>query len=108
MGAAAQSLAIKYRRAESTGRQCLPVAGIEAAKSRGTRVGNLCWHGDCQTPSPKGAAMLRFVGIRFQIALVILLFMGSLAVLLYSTLTTLALPRRELEARSHLQAASRE
>jgi hypothetical protein len=45
---------------------------------------------------------------RLQTALVILLFVGSLAVLLYTTLTTLALPQRELQARDQLRGASRE
>src|ERR1700722_6978796 len=56
----------------------------------------------------RGPKMSRFIGTRFQIILVVLLFLGSLAVLLYSTWTTLALPQRELEARKRLQAASRE
>ena len=47
--------------------------------------------------------MARFIGTRVQIGLVVLLFLGSLAVLLYSTWTTLALPQRELEARNHAQ-----
>lgn len=51
--------------------------------------------------------MARFIDTRLQIILVILLFCGSLAALLYSTWTTLALPQRELEARNQLQAASR-
>jgi two-component system, NtrC family, sensor histidine kinase HydH len=52
--------------------------------------------------------MSRFIGTRVQIGLVVLLFLGSLAVLLYSTWTTLALPQRELEARNQLQEAGRE
>ena len=52
--------------------------------------------------------MSRFIGTRIQISLVVLLFLGSLAVLIYSTWTTSALPQRELEARNQLQAASRE
>jgi signal transduction histidine kinase len=52
--------------------------------------------------------MFRSVGTRIQIILVALLFLGSVAGLLYSTWTTLALPQRELDARDQLQAASRE
>jgi len=52
--------------------------------------------------------MSRFVGNRLQIILVVLLFLGSIAVLLYSTWTTLALPQRELEARNQLPVASKE
>src|ERR1019366_7836451 len=60
------------------------------------------------SPMTKGPAMSRFIGTRFQIILVVLLFLGSIAVLLYSTWTSLAQPQRELEARIQLQAASRE
>ena len=52
--------------------------------------------------------MARMFHVRVQIALVILLFLGSLAVLVYNTMVTLALPQRELEAQNQLQAASRE
>ena len=52
--------------------------------------------------------MPRFVGTQVQIGLVVLLFLGSLGVLVYSTWTTLALPQRELEARNQMQTASRE
>jgi two-component system, NtrC family, sensor histidine kinase HydH len=52
--------------------------------------------------------MSRFIGTRIQIVAVVVLFVGSLGVLLYSTWTTLALPQRELEARNHVQTASRE
>jgi hypothetical protein len=45
---------------------------------------------------------------RLQTALVLLLFVGSLAVVMYVTLTTLALPQRELQARDGLRGASGE
>jgi two-component system sensor histidine kinase HydH len=52
--------------------------------------------------------MNRLLGIRVQTVVVVLLFLGSLAVLLYNTLTTLALPQRELDTRTQLRAASAE
>jgi len=44
----------------------------------------------------------------WHIVLVVLLFAGSLAVLLYSVFHTLALPRREAEAREKLRQASQQ
>ncbi|MBI1916298.1 MAG: histidine kinase [Planctomycetes bacterium] len=50
--------------------------------------------------------MFRVPGVRLQIALVLVLFLGSLSALLYSGLTVLRLPRREQEVREQLRAAS--
>jgi two-component system, NtrC family, sensor histidine kinase HydH len=50
--------------------------------------------------------MIRIIVIRMQTVLVVILFLGSLTVLLYNLMTTLALPQREFEARSQLQSAS--
>src|SRR2546427_8811910 len=50
--------------------------------------------------------MFRVPGVRLQIALVLVLFFGSLSALLYSGLTVLRLPRREQEVREQLRAAS--
>ena len=56
----------------------------------------------------RGLAMPRLIGPRVQTTLVVLLFLGSLAVLLYNTLTTLALTQRELEVRDQLREASQQ
>src|SRR3989442_335666 len=50
--------------------------------------------------------MLRVISARSHIVLMVILFLGSLGVLLYNTFATLALPRREREARTSLQSAS--
>ena len=52
--------------------------------------------------------MSGLIGTRVQTVLVVLLFLGSISVLLYSTWTTLALPQHELAARSDAHAASQE
>jgi signal transduction histidine kinase len=54
----------------------------------------------------KETSMFRHWGMRVQVSLVLVLFVGSLAVLLYSSWITLALPRRELKARTQLRTAS--
>ena len=51
--------------------------------------------------------MPRLWGIRLQTALVIALFLGSLATVLFSTFLTLLLPQSEFEARDRLRAASK-
>src|SRR5438105_2938474 len=51
--------------------------------------------------------MPRTWSIRLQIALVVALFLGSLATVLYSTFQTLLLPQREVTVRERLQAAGR-
>ena len=50
--------------------------------------------------------MSRFVGTRLQTGFVIVLFLGSLGVLLYNTLSSLALPQKELDIRKQLRAAA--
>jgi two-component system sensor histidine kinase HydH len=50
--------------------------------------------------------MPRTWGIRLQIALVIALFLGSLATVLYSTFQTMRSPHREFEERDRLREAS--
>lgn len=52
--------------------------------------------------------MARLVGTQAQAGLVLLLFLASLGMLLWSTWTTLALPHAELQARHEVHAASRE
>src|SRR4051812_1371502 len=49
---------------------------------------------------------LRF-GIRWQLALVALLFLGSLGTLLFNTLALFGLPRRQAQARRQAGEASR-
>lgn len=52
--------------------------------------------------------MPRSLNIRLQIALVIALFLGSLATVLVSALQTLLLPQREFQVRERLHEASRQ
>ena len=51
--------------------------------------------------------MFRVSGVRWQVALVVALFLGSLGVLLVNVLATLNLPQQELQARSDLEEAGR-
>jgi two-component system, NtrC family, sensor histidine kinase HydH len=51
--------------------------------------------------------MRRLIGPRWQTALVVVLFLGSLAVLLYNLFASLSLPQQELRVRGELQEAGR-
>ncbi len=51
--------------------------------------------------------MFRISGIRWQVALIVALFLGSLGVLLVNVFASLNLPRQELQARSDLEEAGR-
>src|SRR5947209_8760157 len=51
--------------------------------------------------------MTIWVSVRWQTALILVLFLGSLAVLVFNTWTTLELPQGELRVRDALRQASR-
>src|SRR5437660_2192664 len=53
------------------------------------------WNSFCMLPASRWLVF----SSRVQTVLVLLLFLGSLGVLLYNVLATLALPQRELDAR---------